>query len=85
MICRAAIKFKGLAFFSYDEQFRRRAAYDLTICWGQVDLELWTVTFSGLAELHYLVCSNPYHSQIDCPSVDPLRQQPRNGPDLLPI
>ena len=80
IISRAATKFKGLAFLSYDEQFRRRAAYDLTICWAQVDLELWTVTFSGLAKPHCLVCSSPYHSQIDCPSAEPPRQQPRNGP-----
>ncbi|XP_068730839.1 uncharacterized protein [Montipora capricornis] len=80
IISRAATKFKGLAFLSYDEQFCRRAAYDLTICWDQVDLELWTVTFSGLAKPHCLVCSSPYHSQIDCPSTDLPRQQPRNGP-----
>ena len=58
IISRAATKFKGLAFLSYDEQFRRRAAYDLTLNWDQVDLELWTVTFSGLAKPHCLVCSS---------------------------
>ena len=40
IISRAATKFKGLAFLAYDEQFRRRAAYDLSISWDQVDLEL---------------------------------------------
>ena len=43
----AATKFKGLSWLTYDEQFRRRAANDLTINWGQVELELWTVTFLG--------------------------------------
>ena len=76
----AATKFKGLSWLTYDEQFRRRAAYDLTINWGQVDLELWTVTFSGLAKQHCLLCSSPYHSQSDCPSEDTARQQPKNSP-----
>ena len=80
IISRAATKFKGLAFLAYDEQFRRRAAYDLSISWDQVDLELWTVTFSGLAKPHCLLCSSPYHSQTDCPSADPSRLPPKNGP-----
>ena len=80
IIRRAATKFKGSAFLSYDEEFRRRASYDLSIRWDKVDLEMWTVTFSGLAKPHCLVCSSPYHSQIDCPIADPPRQQPRNGP-----
>ena len=75
----AATKFKGLTWLTYDEQFRRRAARDLTIDWGQVDLELWTVTFSGLAKPHCPICSSPYHSQTDCPSADPSRQPNRNG------
>ena len=37
IISRAATSFKGLAFLTYDEQFRRRAAYDLGISWDQVD------------------------------------------------
>ena len=79
-ISSAATKFKGLAWRTYDEQFCRRAAYDLNISWDQVDLELWTVTFSGLAKPHCLICSSPYHSQSDCPSADPSRQQPKTGP-----
>ncbi|KAL9958523.1 hypothetical protein ACROYT_G035550 [Oculina patagonica] len=31
----AATKFKGLSWLTYDEQFRKRAAQDLTINWGQ--------------------------------------------------
>ena len=45
---------------------------------GQVDLELSTVTFSGLAKPHCLICSSPYHSHTDCPSADPSRQHIRN-------
>ena len=55
IISRAVTKFKGLAWLSYDQQFRRRAAYDLSISWDKVDLELWTITFSGLAKPHCTV------------------------------
>lgn len=76
----AATKFKGLSWLTYDEQFRRRAAHDLTINWGQDDLELWTVTFSGFAKPHCTICSSPYHSQSDCPRADPSRQPTKSGP-----
>jgi len=52
IISLAASKFKGLAWLSYDEQFRRRAAHDLTLSLDKIDLELWAVTFSGLAKPH---------------------------------
>lgn len=77
IISRAVTKFKGLAWLSYDQQFRRRAAYDLSISWDKVDLELWTITFSGLAKPHCTVCSSPYHSQDECPSADPNRKPRR--------
>ena len=77
IISRAVTKFKGMAWLSYDQQFRRRAAYDLTISWDKVGLELWTVTFSGLAKPHCSVCSSPYHIQGDCPSADPNRKPRR--------
>ena len=79
IISRAESKFKGLAWLAYDEQFRHYAASDLTRPWDLVDLELWTVTFSGLAKPHCFVCSSPYHSQADCPKADPTRRQNR-GP-----
>ena len=60
IISRAASKFQGTAFLAYDGHFRRQAANDLRISWDQVDIELWTVTFSGLAKPHCLVCSSPY-------------------------
>ena len=70
IISRAVAKFKGLAWLSYDQQFRRRAAYDLSLSWDKVDLELWTVTFAGLAKAHCNVCSSPYHAEDVCPSAD---------------
>ncbi|XP_078377780.1 uncharacterized protein LOC144660935 [Oculina patagonica] len=77
IISKAVSKFKGMAWLSYDEQFRRRAAYDLSIAWDTIDLELWTVTFSGLAKPHCSVCSSPYHQQDECPSQDPSKKPRR--------
>ena len=73
-ISKAVTKFKGLAWLTYDEQFRRRAAYDLSKPWDKIDLELWTVTFSGLAKPHCSVCSSAYHPAEDCPNQDPSRK-----------
>ena len=78
IISRAVTKFKGLAWVSYDQQFRRRAAYDLSLSWDKVDLELWTVTFAGLAKPHCNVCSSPYHAEDVCPSADPNRKPRRS-------
>ena len=77
IISRAVAKFKGLAWLSYDQQFRRRAAYDLSLSWDKVDLELWTVTFAGLAKPHCNVCSSPYHAEDVCPSADLHRKSRR--------
>ena len=77
IISRAEAKFRGLTWRYYDEQFRRRAAQDLSLNWGLVDLELWTVTFSGQAKPHCFLCSSPYHGQGDCPIADPARRPPR--------
>ena len=70
IISRAVAKFKGLAWLSYDQLFCRRAAYDLSLSWNKVDLELRTVTFAGLAKPHCNVCSSPYHAEDVCPSAD---------------
>lgn len=77
IIGRAETQFQGLAWVTYDEQFRRRAANDLTMSWDQVDLELWTITFSGLAKPHCLTSFSPYHRQSECPSADSSRRQPK--------
>ena len=77
IISSAVAEFKGLAWLSYDQQFRRRAAYDLSLSWDKVDLELWTVTFVGLAKPHCNVCSSPYHAEDVCPSADLNRKSRR--------
>ena len=75
----AESKFKGLGWLAYDKQFHCYAASNLTRLWDLIDLELWTVTFSGLAKLHCFVCSSPYHSHADCRKADPTHCQNR-GP-----
>ncbi len=79
IISKAVSKFKALAWLTYNEQFRSRAAYDLSIAWDKIDLELWTVTFSGLAKPHCSVCSSPYHQSEDCPNQDPARKPRRQN------
>ena len=82
IISRAEAKFKGLTWRHYNEQFCRRTAHNLSLNGGLVDLELWTVTFSGQAKPHCFLCSSPYHGQGDCPIADPARRSPR-GPSSL--
>lgn len=71
----AAQKFKGMAWFVYDQTFRRRAAIDPSITWDRVDLELWTVTFVGNARPHCPVCASINHTANFCPLRDTSRSQ----------
>ena len=78
IISRTVTKFKGLAWLSYNQQFRHRSSSNLSLQWDKVDLELWTVTFSGLAKPHCGICSSPCHAEDVCPSADPYRKQRRS-------
>ena len=78
IINKAEAKFKGLAWLHYNEQFHRCASQDLTLNWGLVDLELWTVTFLGQAKPYCFLCSSPYCSQADCPIADPAQRPARS-------
>ena len=78
IISCAVTKFKGLAWLSYDQQFRHRASSNLSLQWDKVDLELWTVTFPGLAKPHCGICSSPYHAEDVCPSAAPYGKQRRS-------
>ena len=79
IISRAVTKFKGLAWYTYDEHFRRRAARDLSISWDRIDIELWTVTFTGTAKPHCSICSSPYHQSDDCPHQEPSKKLRRSA------
>ena len=76
IINRAVTKFKGLAWLLYDQQFHCCAAYNLSQSWDKVNLNLWTVTFMGLARPHCNVCSSPYHAEDECPSAELNRKGP---------
>ena len=78
IISREETQFQGLAWVSHDDQSsqgRKRPS----LSWDQVDLDLWTVLFSGLAKPHCLTCCSPYYKQSECPSADHSRRQPK-GP-----
>ena len=79
IISRAVTKFKGLAWYTYDEHFRRRVARNLTIAWDRIDIELWTVTFTGTAKPHCSICSSPYHQSDDCPHQEPSKKPRRSA------
>ena len=79
ILSHAVTKFKGLAWYTYDEHFRRRAARDLTIAWDRIDIELWTVTFTGTAKPHCSICSSPYHQSDDCPHQEPSKKPRRSA------
>ena len=79
IISRAVTKFKGLAWYTYDEHFRCRVAHDLTIAWDRIDIELWTVTFTGTAKPHCSICSSPYHQSDDCPHQEPSKKPRRSA------
>ena len=79
IISCAVTKFKGLAWYTYDDYFRRLAARDLTIAWDRIDIELWTVTFTGTAKPHCSICSSPYHQSNDCPHQEPSKKPRRSA------
>ena len=44
----SARKFHGMAWYLYDMEFRRRASHNLSINWGQRDVQLYLDTFTGV-------------------------------------
>ena len=56
IISRAVTKFKGLAWLAYDEQFRRRAAYDLSLSLGYRGLGALDDYLLGPSEARALSC-----------------------------
>ena len=94
IISVALTKFKGLAWYTYDEHFRRRAVRDLTIAWDRTDIVLWTVTFTGTASpivLYALACAispmtaptkNPAKSLAGLPSFASISTNPQGVSDV---
>ncbi|CAH3038730.1 unnamed protein product [Porites lobata] len=83
IISRAVTKFKGLAWYTYDEHFRRRAARDLTIAWDRIDIELWTVTFTARTiNLMTAPTRNPAKSLAGLPSFASITTNPQGVSDV---
>ena len=78
-IVKANQTFDGLAWVSYDSQFRRKAATLRSWDWGVIDSGLYNECFTGRAKAKVLCrhCLADSHVDVQCPLADPQQQQPR--------
>lgn len=74
IIRTASAKFRGMAWYAYDIEFRKRAAKDPSLDWGQRDMQLYLDKFTGLARGSCFSCGSVDHLAENCPlSVSKLR------------
>ena len=59
-------KFAGLAWLSYDIDFRRKAAANPSLNWGQRDLQLYLMKFTGQARTCCSICGSGDHFAYGC-------------------
>ena len=71
IIREAAQKFKGLACYPYDVEFRKLAAKNPALNWGERHLQLWLDKFTGLAHSVCFVCGSADHLSDLCPLSSP--------------
>ena len=71
IIREAAQKFKGLAWYAYDVEFRKLAAKNPALNWGERHLQLWLDKFTGLARSVCFVCGSADHLSDLCPLSSP--------------
>lgn len=71
IIRSAARKFRGLAWYSYDVDFRRKAAKKPFLNWGERDLQLYLDKFTGLARTACFSCGSADHLAESCPLSHP--------------
>ena len=67
IIREASQKFKGLAWYLYDIAFRKLAAKNPALNWGERHLQLWLDKFTGLARSICFVCGGADHLSDLCP------------------
>ena len=84
MIDRASRNFEGLAWVSYDTNFRRQAANQKSWDWGNIDPAMFNEAFCGRAKLKPPCkhCLSVQHEFQDCPLVPSTTaevRQPRAG------
>ena len=71
LIRDAARKFPGMAWYVYDVEFRRRASHNLSLNWGERDVQLYLDTFTGLPNSGCRTCSSSDHHADSCPLSSP--------------
>ena len=71
LIRDAARKFPGMAWYVYDAEFRRRASHNLSLKWGERDVQLYLDTFTGLPKSGCRSCGNTDHFSDACPLSTP--------------
>ena len=61
--------FKNLSWVAYDAAYRRKAANMKSLCWGVIDVNLYTTWFSGLGQMPSCShCLSSDHESRYCPS-----------------
>ena len=60
---------KNLSWVAYDAAYRRKAANMKSLCWGVIDVNLYTTWFSGLGQMPTCSqCLSNDHDSSSCPS-----------------
>ena len=66
IIRSAQRKFSGFAWLSYDIDFRRKAACNLSTNWGERDPQLYLMKFTGQAKSCCSICGSGDHYSYGC-------------------
>ena len=66
-----------MAWYVYDVEFRRCASHNLSLKWGERDVQLYLDTFTGLPKSGCRSCGNTDHFSDACPLSTP---RSRNAP-----
>ena len=82
LIRDAARKFPGMAWYVYDVEFRRRASHNLSLNWGERDVQLYLDTFTGLPNSGCRTCSSSDHHADSCPLSPPRSRDTPTRSDL---
>ena len=59
-------KFAGFAWLSYDIDFRRKAASNHSLNWGERDIQLYLLKFTGQAKSSCTICGSGDHFSHGC-------------------
>ena len=66
LIRDAARKFPGMEWYVYIVEFRRRASHNLSVKWGERDVQLYLDTFTGLPKSGCQSCGSTDHLSEAC-------------------